>query len=259
MIRLVFRVAALLLWTLLCAPVQLLLLCLPGRGPEHLALLYWRGIRRIMGVRITVHGRLTAQRPVLFVANHCTWLDIVVLGSLLPGCFVAKAAITGWPGINIIAYLGRTVFVSRTRAQVGAERNSLGEALAKGKNLILFPEGTTSDGTRVLSFSSTFLSLAEGPDALSVQPVTLVYDRLEGVRVRRRDRQVISWYGDMDLLPHALKVLRFGRLHVSLVLHESIPPGALGGRKPLAAALQAMLAQQAAILRQHRKEESSFF
>ncbi len=234
-------------------PLQAVLLCLPGRGPEWLALVYWRGVRRILGIRVTVRGTLTTQRPVLFVANHCSWLDIVVLGSVLPGCFVAKAAIAGWPGINLIARLGRTVFVSRTRAQVGAERGVLVAALAAGKNIILFPEGTTSDGTRILKFSSTFLALAEGPVPPFIQPVTLVYDRLEGVRVRRRDRPVISWYGDMDLLPHAWRVLRFGRLHASIVLDDALPPGALGGRKQIAAALQARLAVTSALLRQHRK------
>jgi len=252
----ILRVLGLVAWTLACAPIQGLLLPLPGRGAEHLALIYWRGIRRILGVRVTVHGAITAHRPILFAANHCSWLDIVVLGSVLPGCFVAKAAIAAWPGINLIAYLGRTVFVSRSRTQVGIERGSLVQALVQGKNIILFPEGTTSDGTRVLKFSSTFLAVAEGPGAPPVQPVSLVYDRLEGVRVRRRDRPVISWYGDMDLLPHAWKVLRFGRLHATLVLHDVVPPAP---RKQMAVALQAILAQQAAILRQHRKEESSFF
>jgi 1-acyl-sn-glycerol-3-phosphate acyltransferase len=233
---------------------QAILLILPGRGPEAFALFYWAGIRRILGIRLTVHGTLTPHRPVLFIANHCSWADIVVLGSILPGCFVAKSAIASWPFISLIARLGRTIFVSRQRRTVGAERNTLATALTKGKNIILFPEGTTSDGTRVLSFSSSLLALAEGPAAPAVQPVTLVYDRLNGTPIRRRDRPAISWYGDMDLAPHAIRVLQYATIHATLVLSPAIEPGTVTSRKQLSTALQTHLAHRAGALRQGREE-----
>jgi 1-acyl-sn-glycerol-3-phosphate acyltransferase len=227
--------------------VQAVLLVLPGRGKERFAMLFWSGVAAIFGLRVTVHGRPASARPVLFIGNHCSWLDIVVFGAHVPGCFVAKGAIASWPVISLIARLGRTIFVSRERASVGREQNQLSRRLASGDNVILFPEGTTSDGTRVLPFSSTFLVLAADASRPAVQPTTLVYDGIDGLPVQRRDRPGISWYGDMVLAPHALIVLRRRRLHATLVFDEAMTPTI--GRKALAVVLEARLSETAAALR----------
>jgi 1-acyl-sn-glycerol-3-phosphate acyltransferase len=246
------RLVAVLLWTLMAMPVQAVLLILPGRAKERFARRYWRGIAFILGLQVSVQGERARHRPVLFVANHCSWLDVVVLGSVLPGCFVAKGAIAEWPFINWVAWLGRTVFVSRNRNSVGREQNELTNRLAAGDNIILFPEGTTSDGSRVLPFSSAFMALAYAPARPYVQPVTLVYDRLEGLPVRRRDRPAISWYGDMELASHYSIVGRHARLHATVVLDAPIPPGTFANRKALSATIEARLANNAAKLRQGR-------
>ena len=244
-------------WTVLAMLIQTVMLILPGRGKEGFARLYWRGAAAMLGVRISVRGRLAPARPVLFVANHCSWLDIVVLGAVLPGCFVAKAAIRSWPFINWVALLGRTVFVSRSRTGVGRERSELARRLAAGDNIILFPEGTTSDGARVMPFSPAFLALADDPSRPAVQPVTLVYDGLDGLPVRRLNRPAISWYGDMDLASHYSRIGRRHRLHATIILDEPMPPGMFPNRKALAAALEARLAANAAALRQGRMTPAS--
>jgi 1-acyl-sn-glycerol-3-phosphate acyltransferase len=233
-------------------PVQALLLKLPGRAKERFAMRYWRGVAAILGLQVTVHGALAAQRPTVFVANHCSWLDIVALGSVLPGCFVAKGEIAGWPVIRTVARLGRTVFVSRQRGGVQRERDDLAGRLAAGDNIILFPEGTTSDGTRILPFASAFLALAQAPARPHIQLVTMVYDRLDGLPVRRRDRPEISWYGDMNLAGHFNRIGRRRRLHATVWLDDTLPPGAFPNRKALSAALERRLAGNAAALRQGR-------
>ncbi len=245
-------------WTLLAMVIQSVLLLLPGRGKERFARTYWRGVAAILGIRITVKGELGAGRPMLYVANHCSWLDIAVLGATLPGCFVAKAAVGEWPVVSWVARLGRTVFVSRTRTGVGRERDELVRRLARGDNIILFPEGTTSDGTRVLPFSPAFLMLADAPAKPQVQPVTLVYDGMNGLPVRRRDRPAISWYGDMDLASHYARIGRVRRLHATVLLDEPMPPGMFPNRKALAAALEARLSHNAAALRQGREASGAF-
>jgi 1-acyl-sn-glycerol-3-phosphate acyltransferase len=247
------RLLAVLIWTVFSMPVQAALLALPGRGKEQFARLYWRGVARILGLRVRVRGALAAQRPVLFVANHCSWLDIVALGSVLPACFVAKGDVATWPVISWVAKLGRTVFVTRNRASVGREQGALGARLALGDNIILFPEGTTSDGSRILPFATSFLALAEAPARPYVQPVTLVYDGLDGLPVRRGDRPEIAWYGDMSLAPHFLVLGRRRSIHATMILDAPIAPGAYAGRKALSAALEGMLAANAAALRQGRK------
>jgi 1-acyl-sn-glycerol-3-phosphate acyltransferase len=246
------RLVAILAWTLLSMPTQALLLTLPGRAKVRFAMIYWRGVGFLLGLRLTVVGGVPAQRPVLFVANHCSWLDIVALGGVLPGCFVAKGAIDQWPFINWLARLGRTVFVSRSRDTVSAEQAQLVARLAAGDNIILFPEGTTSDGVRILRFSTAFLALAETAAQPYVQPVTIVYDRLDGFPVRRHDRPGISWYGDMDLASHYARLGRRGHLHATIILDEALPPGTYADRKTLAGALETLVAHNAASLRQGR-------
>ncbi|OYV58262.1 MAG: hypothetical protein B7X01_03905 [Acidiphilium sp. 21-62-4] len=202
------RVTFAILWTLLACPVQAVLLRRSGRGKERFALIYWRVLARLIGLRITLHGTPASAtaRPVLFIGNHSSWLDIVALGATMPGCFVAKGAIAGWPGISIIARLGRTIFVSRDRAGVRSETNELTQRLDDGDNLILFPEGTTSDGTRVLPFNSTFLAIAAAPAQPTIQPITVVYDQLDGLLKEPGDQAALAQVKN-TLLVVAIKVL----------------------------------------------------
>ncbi|MGH7043969.1 MAG: 1-acyl-sn-glycerol-3-phosphate acyltransferase, partial [Acetobacteraceae bacterium] len=114
------RLLLLVLWTLFAMPIQAVCLLLPGMAKVRFAQLYWRGIVRVLGVRVRVVGAPeVGSRPVLFVSNHSSWVDIGVLGGVLPGCFVAKGEIDNWPVIKWIARLGRTVFVSRRRNATG--------------------------------------------------------------------------------------------------------------------------------------------
>ncbi len=238
------------LWTLPAACVQAVLLALPGWGKARFARLYWRGVGRSLGLQLRLVGEYSSHRPTLFVANHCSWLDIVALGGALPGCFIAKAEVAKWPGIGFIARLGRTVFVSRSRQTVAHEQHLLEMRLESGDNVILFPEGTTSDGNRVLPFASAFFTLAFGPARPWVQPVTIVYDELDGQPVRRGDRAEIAWYGDMNLAPHLKRLLRRRRLRATILFGEPLPPGGFANRKALCTALERMIGQNAAALRQ---------
>jgi 1-acyl-sn-glycerol-3-phosphate acyltransferase len=248
----VTRLLVIFLWTVMAMPVQAVLLSLPGQGKQKFAQIYWRGVGFLLGVKVSIRGELAAHQPCLFVSNHSSWLDIVVLGAVLPGCFVAKSAIAQWPFISWVAKLGRTVFVSRSRGSVGRERDELNQRLNRGDNIILFPEGTTSDGARVLPFSSAFLMLADAAAKPWVQPVTLVYDGLDGLPVQYRNRAEIAWYGDMDMASHYNKIGRRKSVHATMILDEPMPPGMFPNRKELSAALQARLAHNAAALRQGR-------
>jgi 1-acyl-sn-glycerol-3-phosphate acyltransferase len=253
MIRLVVRLVLVFAWTLPSMVLQFVLLRTPGRGAEKFALVYWLGVRRILGLRLTVRGERATGRPVLFVANHCSWIDIVALGSVLPGCFVSKADVAEWPAVGWVAKLGRTVFVSRDKATMVAERDEMNRRLARGDNIILFPEGTTSDGTRILPFQSGFLAMAAAPSRPEIQVVTIVYDGLEGLPVRRRDRPEISWYGDMDMATHFPVIGRRRSFHATLVMDPPIAAGTFGNRKLLAGAIAARLTENAAMLRQGRE------
>ncbi|HEX3348330.1 MAG TPA: lysophospholipid acyltransferase family protein [Acetobacteraceae bacterium] len=258
--RAVRRAVMVMLWTLLSILVQSVCLVLPGRPKIWFARIYWAGICGLIGLKRRVIGRSAARpggRPVVFVSNHSSWLDIAVLGAQLDACFIAKDEVSHWPVINVVAKLGRTVFVRRQRSTAGRERDDMRDRLAAGDNLVLFPEGTTSDGSRVLPFRSAFFSIAEvpvDPDGLPplVQPVSVVYDRLGYLPAGRATRALFAWYGDMDIGSHFWRLAQYRGLRATVLLHVPVDPRNFAGRKPLAEAVWTSVAEGAATLRQNR-------
>ena len=249
-VRAVRRLVSILLWTAIAAPIQALLLVLPGRGKLAFPRIYWRTLCTLMGLRIQVVGQAATARPVLFVSNHSSWLDIPVLGAAVEACFVAKTEVGTWPLIRTVARLGRTVFVSRSRSATKGEAGALRERLGQGDSIILFPEGTTSDGARVLPFRSSFLAVADG--ARLVQPVSVVFDRLGGLPTCRRDRPLFAWYGDTDIATHFWRLARRGHARATVILHEPLDPALFPDRKALSAACAAVVGEGCAGLRQNR-------
>jgi 1-acyl-sn-glycerol-3-phosphate acyltransferase len=248
--RAVRRIVIALLFTLPCMLIQAVLLWVPGPAKEHFPRFYHRNLCRIIGLKLRVIGTPHGQPRTLYVSNHSSWLDIIVLGGTLNARFVSKAEVAGWPLIGWIAKLGRTVFVSRSRGRTGNEAQDMRARMEEGHSLILFPEGTTSDGTRVLPFRSTFFAIAGSASA--VQPITVVYDRLGGLPLGRRDRPLFAWYGDMETGSHAWRLLRRTGTRVTVVLHEAMPPDAMPDRKALAAQVGRTVTETAALLRQNR-------
>ncbi len=233
LVRAIRRSMAVLLLTVVAVPVQAVLILLPGRAKVAFARLYWNILCRAVGVRVRVIGTpataLPGGRPVVFASNHSSWLDIRVLGGAPRGLLRRQGGGGGWPVMSTIARLGRTVFVQPRRASTGRERDDMRARLAAGDNLVLFPEGTSSDGSRVMPFRSAFFSVAEGPvtpDGLPplVQPVSVVYDRLGGLPAGRASRAVFAWYGDMDLAPHYLAAGQCGGLRATVLLHPPLDP-----------------------------------
>ncbi len=249
-VRAVRRIASMLVWTLLAIPVQALLLVLPGRGHVAFARIYHAVLCRLLGLKVQVVGEAATGASVLFVSNHSSWLDIPVLASALEANFVAKREVGTWPVIRTVARLGRTVFVSRTRTGTQGEAQAIRERLSAGDSLILFPEGTTSDGGRVLPFRSAFLSVAD--KARIVQPVSVVFDRLGGLPACRRDRPLFAWYGDTDIATHVWRLARRPSARATVVLHAPLDPASYADRKALAAACAGVVADGCATLRQNR-------
>ncbi len=236
------RLLAFLLWTLAVVPVQATLLLL-GRPALPLARtvprLYWRGVAWIVGFTLVVRGTPSPTRPTLFVANHASYLDIIVLGALLKSVFVAKQEVRGWPGIGLLARLGRTTFVDRRPQKSLRQRDEMrGRMNGAAESMILFPEGTSNDGNRVLPFKSALLSVAETPlpdgSDLPVQPVSVAYTRVDGIPMGRGWRPFYAWYGDMDLAPHLWDVLGMGTTTVEVDFYPPVTLARFGSRKALA-------------------------
>ena len=253
-LRAAWRGTTAILWTVLACVVQALLIVTPGRGKVVFARLYWSVFCRCIGLSVRVVGQpAIGARRVVFAANHCSWLDIPLLGGRLEACFVAKEEIAGWPVVSWVARLGRTVFVSRSRTAIGREREDMAQRLAGGDNLLLFPEGTSSDGSRVMPFRSAFFSIAtQGDDPPLVQPVSVVYDRLSGLPTGRSTRVLFAWYGDMNLAAHFWRLAQCRGMRATILLHPPLDPAQYASRKDLAQAAWTAVAGGAAALRQNR-------
>jgi 1-acyl-sn-glycerol-3-phosphate acyltransferase len=223
-------------------PVQAALVRFRPRQARTFPHWYHRQVCRILGVRIEVDGAVAHDRPVLLVANHTSWLDIPVLSAVAPVSFVAKKEVAGWPFVSALARLQRTVFVDRNRrSAVGQAAGEIVTRLAKGDTVLLFAEGTSSDGNRVLPFMTSLFSAAkpskaaaeEAPDAV-VQTLSIVYTRLHGIPLGRAERPMVGWYGDMEMLSHAWKLLKAGPLDVRIRVGPPVPLGDFADRKALA-------------------------
>lgn len=241
--------------------IQAVCLVLPGRPKVAFARLYWAAVTRLIGIKVRVVGSVAERsggRSVIYVSNHSSWIDVPVVGGMLKGRFVAKGDVASWPIIGTVARLGRTVFVSRSRASTVKELDAMRLALKSGDNLILFPEGTSSDGSRVLPFRTSFFAIAEAGLADNaatlplIQPVSVVYDRLDGLPAGRATRPAFAWYGDMDIASHFWRLAQHIGLRVTVVLHTPLDPARFSGRKALSQAVWQIVADGASTLRQNR-------
>ncbi len=226
------------LWVLACMPVQALAVRFGWALRRRFPRLFHRVCARLIGLSLVTRGAICDRRPTLFVSNHLSYLDIAVLGALIDGSFIAKAEVARWPLFGTLARLQETIFVEReARGQVARQRSALLDRLAAGDNLILFPEGTSSDGTHILPFKSALFAAAAAPvggDGVQVQPVSIAATALDGIPLGRSLRPLYAWYGDMDLAPHLWTLLKLGRLTVEVEFHPPVTLASLGSRKALA-------------------------
>jgi len=218
---------------------------------EVIKIKFARLICRLMGIRIETFGRPVRDRGVFLAANHTSYLDVPVLSAVIPVCFVAKADVANWPFFGTLARIWRTVFVERDRRSRTAEqRDRIRERLEEGGTIVLFPEGTSSDGNRVLDFKSALLSAADatvrGADGqmrrVIVQPVSVAYTRLHGMPMGREFRPFFAWYGDMDLVPHLWEMFRLGPVDVMVHYHPPMTVDQFPSRKELAAECERLVA-----------------
>jgi 1-acyl-sn-glycerol-3-phosphate acyltransferase len=233
-------------WTLALAPVLLLcrLLGWP-RAMRKTERLIYRGLVRISGFRVILIGAPSAAAPTLYVANHCSYFDIMVLGSCLDAGFIAKQEVAGWPLIGWLAKIAGTLFVERRAGQSTKQRALMRERmLEKRESLILFPEGTSSDGRRVLPFKSALFAVAaDGDGGLPVQPISLAYTALDGMPLGLGWRSHFTWYGDMELAPHIWIALGLGRVTATVVFHPVTQLSLWHSRRALANHCQQVIGQ----------------
>ncbi|MTH99225.1 1-acyl-sn-glycerol-3-phosphate acyltransferase [Roseibium sp. RKSG952] len=192
-----------------------------------------RNAFRILGIGFQSSGELMRERGAV-VANHTSWLDIFALNARKRVYFVSKAEVAKWPVIGWLARATGTVFIERDRKKAREQTQIFEERLKAGHKLLFFPEGTSTDGLRVLPFKTTLFAAFfsdELRDFMFVQPVSVVFHAPIG----QPDR-FYGWWGDMDFGPHLLKTLGARRQGtVELIYHSPARVCDFENRKALAA------------------------
>jgi 1-acyl-sn-glycerol-3-phosphate acyltransferase len=242
MIRVVLIALAFVVLTLVLLPFQLIGIAFDLRLQRSIPHLYHRILCALIGVRICEVGRRSSANPLLILSNHVSWLDICVITALAPVVFVAKREVAGWPVFGWLAKLQRTIFINRqARHQTGAATREIASRLLGGDAVVLFAEGTSSDGIRVLPFRSSLVGAvhhALGDSThhthVTVQPMSLAYVRLSGLPTGRALRDRVAWYGDMSLIPHLLHVLALGAIDVTVSWGEATAYDMAADRKAIA-------------------------
>ena len=192
----------------------------------------------LLSIQIDFEGEIdTSNNSNLYISNHISYLDIPILGSTFPLRFVAKSDIKVWPLFGFLAKLGRTIFISRNRSESLHQKNKIFKSLSSDEKVFIFPEGTTSDGNRVLDFKSSSFSALEGQN-LIIQPIVIVYSDLNGIPINRWLRPVIAWYGDMDLKPHLSKLASLRSIKARLIYLDKVNAKNFSSRKNLSKHLE---------------------
>src|SRR5262245_28197703 len=214
---------------------------LPGWG--FISSNYYRVLCALLRIRVHVVGVPVRNRAVLFVSNHVSWVDILVIGSLAPIAFVAKREVASWPLVGITAKMQRTVFVDRTRRhQTGGAVAEIIQRVKSGTSVVLFAEGTSSDGNRVLPFRSALLGAVEdeggGAGTIVIQPMSVCYTRQHGIPMGRQHRPLVAWYGDLDFMPHIRTFIAQGAVDALVTYGEPIPADRSVDRKMISRELE---------------------
>src|ERR1019366_4489706 len=242
MIRIILIALAVVILTLVLLPFQLIGLAFELRLQRTIPHWYHRVLCALIGVRIREVGRRSTASPTLILSNHVSWLDICVISALSPVAFVAKSEVAGWPVFGWLAKLQRTIFIDRkARHQTGAATREIAGRLLGGDAVVLFAEGTSSDGIRVLPFRSSLvgavhhaLGASTHHTHVNVQPMSLAYVGFGGVPMGRALRERVAWYGDADLIPHLLHVLSSGAVDVTVSWGEATAYDMSADRKAIA-------------------------
>ncbi len=210
-----------------------------GRWLARLTQGWARTLLWSFGLRVTHSQPSTTPRPALFVGNHQSYLDILVIAAHCPTLFVAKSEVSRWPLLGWLASLGGTIFIERanTHSNVRAAYR-VSRALRQGVNVLVFPEGTTSDGTRVLPFQPFFFVAAVRAVA-AVQPLTIKYMAVNDAPLADETRDWLCWHGAMDFVRHFWRLLGLRGAAAQLCMHE--PLSAPNAARALAQQAQAVI------------------
>ena len=236
MILIFLRLIIYLLLTLALLPFQFIIVFFIKNYAYIIPYFYHKICLRIFGIKIKTFGKVSINFPILLISNHASYLDIIILGSLFKTSFIAKKEISKWPLLGILAKLQNTIFIDRRVSSLKNQENQIIKHLNEKKNLVIFPEGTSSDGNRVLPFKSSLFNIFEKNlnSKILVQTITIVYKKINGIPMNRIERKNITWHSNMDLIPNIFNVLKKLSIEVEIIFNDEFLPSKEYDRKKLA-------------------------
>ena len=236
MILIFLRLIIYLLLTLALLPFQFIIVFFIKNYAYIIPYFYHKICLRIFGIKIKTFGKVSINSPILLISNHASYLDIIILGSLFKTSFIAKKEISKWPLLGILAKLQNTIFIDRRVSSLKNQENKIIKHLNEKKNLVIFPEGTSSDGNRVLPFKSSLFNIFEKNlnSKILVQTITIVYKKINGIPMNRIERKNITWHSNMDLIPNIFNVLKKLSIEVEVIFNDEFLPSKEYDRKKLA-------------------------
>ncbi len=233
---------ALIVWNLIFLPLYAIGSIIPFVNHKRLVTIYHSGLCWLMGVEVKQVGEPSKHPSTLFVSNHVSYLDIPVLSSVINGFFVAKSEIASWPVIKHLAKAQNSIFIERRPSKAKSQIQVLRHNLESGNQLILFPEGTSTNGAEVLPLKSSLFSAAETDKAdILIQPVSVVYGQFLGEGMDQDVRDNFAWYADFPFGPHILKVLGLGNITATVSFSEPVRLSDFENRKACALACETMM------------------
>jgi lyso-ornithine lipid O-acyltransferase len=247
-LRIAVAFLVLALVTLVLLPIQLVGLRFNLKVRRRLPRLWHRVACWVLGLRVRVHGTLEPKRPLLLASNHVSWKDIMVLGAVADVVYIAKSEVRAWPVFGTLARLQATIFVERDQRQkTGDQVDEIARRLANGEIVVLFPEGTTSDGNRLLEIKTSLFGAAasavpHAPEGVVfIQPVSIAYTGVHGMAMGRFHRPLAAWPGDIELLPHLIGVVREGAVDVDVDFGERVEYSRASNRKQVSRTVEARI------------------
>ena len=226
LIRVFYRLLMVVLWFFLMFITFVISKILNLNIKNSIPRLFHQGFLKLLNVKVILHGTLKTNKPGLLISNHASWIDISILSSLTNICFIAKSEVSGWPIVGFLARLQDTVFIERKINRVIKQKKEILDFLSRGKKLVLFPEGTSSDGNRVLKFKSSLFSIGETEEGklggYEFQAVTICYSGLNGLPMSRSQRPNVAWWGNMNLFNHLWNLFSLNGIKVTVTAHEPI-------------------------------------
>lgn len=202
----------------------------------------------IFGIKVIQQGTQATVDNVIFLGNHISYIDIPVLGGFIKGVFIAKADVRQWPVFGILARIAGTVFIDRNRGAAMQTIENINKALDKGHRLIIFPEGTSTNGVQVVPFKSSLFELFLNPnlkEKLIIQPFTISIVDVNGAPVQSiKDHDLYAWHGDMTLPPHLWSMAKSKGATVKVSYHPPLAAKDFDSRKDFASKTHEIVASR---------------